>query len=261
MIVLLIDDSRTSRHFTRSTLKAIYPEGLTVLEADDGIDALVLLGRTAGVVDLILCDWNMPRMDGISFLKHLKAMPRKSEAYVIMITTESDREHVAQALRWGARDYILKPFTEETLRRKLEKMGGRPSLADTSVLLHTIAQKRSGARDGEEPSSESGFSGSLDTLPIQDLIQILHASRKTGHLRLARGAEEAGLHFTDGELRHAWTRNEQGETAFYGILGWKEARFSFDSGVRPPEESLSGATMPMLLEGLRRLDEGRPAVP
>jgi two-component system chemotaxis response regulator CheY len=257
MIVLLVDDSRTSRHFTRITLKAIYPEGLTVLEADDGIDALVLLGRTADVVDLILCDWNMPRMDGISFLKHLKSMPRKGEPYVVMVTTESDRDHVAQALRWGARDYILKPFTEETLRAKLEKIGRQPSLTDTSLLLHTIATKRSGSA----PASESGFSGSLDTLPIQDLIQILNASRKTGHLRLAHDAQEAGLHFTDGEVKHAWTRNAQGEAAFYGILGWKEARFSFESGVRPPQESLTGATMPLLLEGLRRLDEGRPAAP
>ena len=115
MRILLVDDSRTIRNIQRNTLAGM---GHTdVLEAADGQEALTVLA--AERPDLMLVDWNMPNMDGITLVRKVretdKALP------MIMVTTEAERSRVMEALKAGVNNYVVKPFTAETLGEKIEQ--------------------------------------------------------------------------------------------------------------------------------------------
>jgi len=85
-----------------------------VFQAGNGAEALVVLQASA--VDLILCDINMPVMDGLAFVKQLSGVPNAKGVPVVMITTEGSEAHVVQAISCGARGYIRKPFTAEQVK-------------------------------------------------------------------------------------------------------------------------------------------------
>lgn len=88
-----------------------------VFEAGNGVEALAVLAENT--VDLILCDINMPVMDGLEFVKQLGGVPNAKQAAVVMITTEGSESHVVQAISLGARGYIRKPFTPDQVREHI----------------------------------------------------------------------------------------------------------------------------------------------
>jgi two-component system chemotaxis response regulator CheY len=94
----------------------------TLLEAGDGREALAKLAE-AGPVELALVDWNMPVMDGLEFVTALRAAKAYASIRVMMVTTESDSGQISRALEAGADEYIMKPFTPDALRDKLDIMG------------------------------------------------------------------------------------------------------------------------------------------
>lgn len=95
-----------------------------VLQAGNGAEALSMLKDSA--VDLILCDINMPVMDGIEFIKQLPGLENAKNVPVVMITTEGSEAHVVQALSCGARGYIRKPFTPEQVKEHVVPvLGGK----------------------------------------------------------------------------------------------------------------------------------------
>jgi len=96
-----------------------------VIEAGNGAEALAVLKESQ--VDLILCDINMPVMDGLEFIKQLPGVANAKDVPVVMITTEGSESHVVQALSCGARGYIRKPFTPEQVREQVTPvLGGKP---------------------------------------------------------------------------------------------------------------------------------------
>ncbi|HEX6983885.1 MAG TPA: response regulator [Planctomycetaceae bacterium] len=117
--ILLVDDSRAVRLAERRSLAAL---GVEVVEAGDGAEALALV-RSGRRFDAVLLDWNMPVMDGLSFLRALRAEPLDPQPRVVMCTTESDMARIVEAVSAGADEYIMKPFTEEIVRSKLEQTG------------------------------------------------------------------------------------------------------------------------------------------
>jgi two-component system chemotaxis response regulator CheY len=115
MKILLVDDSRTMRTIEKTTLAGL---GHTdVVEACDGQDALSKV--MAEVPDLILLDWNMPVMDGLTFLKTFRQ--NNKETSVIMVTTEAEKTRVVEALRAGVNNYVVKPFTPEILVQRINE--------------------------------------------------------------------------------------------------------------------------------------------
>jgi two-component system chemotaxis response regulator CheY len=117
--VLLVDDSRAVRLVGRRMMGTF---GLEVLEAEDGKQALEVV-RANPELDVILLDWNMPIMDGMEFLTALRAEDRQKQPIVVMCTTENDMPRIVQAMQAGANEYIMKPFTEDIVRDKLEETG------------------------------------------------------------------------------------------------------------------------------------------
>jgi two-component system, chemotaxis family, chemotaxis protein CheY len=114
---LIVDDSSVMRKIVERALRQAGLDPLVVLEAGSGTEGLDLL-RTRQV-DLILSDINMPSMDGLEFLRQLKAQNLAPGVPVVMITTESSEEHVKQAIQAGARGYIRKPFTAEQVKERV----------------------------------------------------------------------------------------------------------------------------------------------
>jgi len=115
--VLVADDSSTMRKIILRSLQAV---GVTeVAEAADGAEAVAIFAP--GKFDMVLTDWNMPGMTGLEVLKSIRAQDK--EIPVIMVTTEAEKSRVLEAIQAGVTDYLVKPFTADTLREKLEKHG------------------------------------------------------------------------------------------------------------------------------------------
>ena len=122
---LIIDDSSVMRKIVERSLRQAGIDLTQVLEAGNGAEALAVL--QANPVDLILCDINMPVMDGIEFVKQRSGVANAKDVPVIMITTEGSESHVVQALSCGARGYIRKPFTPDQVREQvLPVLAGKP---------------------------------------------------------------------------------------------------------------------------------------
>lgn len=118
--VLIVDDFSTMRKIIRNILVQLGFKN--ILEADDGTTALEVLSREK--VDLILADWNMPKMSGLELLKAVRSDERLKNIPFIMITAEAQKENVLEAIKHGVNQYVVKPFTPEVLKEKLEKVLG-----------------------------------------------------------------------------------------------------------------------------------------
>ena len=119
MQALVVDDSKAIRSIVGRSLRQM---GFEVLEAGHGQEALDRL-RDAPGTSLVLVDWNMPVMNGLEFIRAVRANDAWRDLPLVMVTTESELVHVEAALSAGANEYIMKPFTVEILRDKLALVG------------------------------------------------------------------------------------------------------------------------------------------
>ncbi|MFH0921425.1 MAG: response regulator [Fibrobacterota bacterium] len=118
--ILIVDDSPTMLRILVNTLeKAGYPK---IIQAENGLIALDLLAKDADI-SLILSDWNMPEMTGIEFLTKVKSNEKTKSIPFIMVTSRNVKEDILQAIKLGARDYIVKPFTVDAIKAKLLGLG------------------------------------------------------------------------------------------------------------------------------------------
>jgi two-component system chemotaxis response regulator CheY len=125
MRALIVDDSRAMRAIIAKILREL---GAEVVEAGNGREGLERLA-TVAPVDVVLVDWNMPVMDGLTFVRQLRGRREYDRVQVLMVTTESDAHHVTSALEAGANEYVMKPFDRSALVSKLEAIG----LTDTAA--------------------------------------------------------------------------------------------------------------------------------
>ncbi len=115
MKILLVDDSRTIRNIQKNVLKQLGHND--VIEAEDGVKALALFNEQPP--DLMLIDWNMPNMDGITLVKKIRETNKTVP--MIMCTTEAEKTRVLEAVKAGVNNYIVKPFTVDSLGEKIAK--------------------------------------------------------------------------------------------------------------------------------------------
>ena len=118
MKILVVDDFSTMRRINKSLLRQL---GYTnIEEADDGSTALQRLKQ--GDIDFVVSDWNMPKMEGIELLKAVRGDEKLKDTPFLMVTAESDKEKVVEAVKAGVNNYVVKPFTAETLKEKIGKI-------------------------------------------------------------------------------------------------------------------------------------------
>jgi two-component system chemotaxis response regulator CheY len=115
--VLVADDSKTMRKIISRSLEAMGVSSIT--EAADGGQAVALFKLNP--FDLVLTDWNMPVKSGLEVVREIRA--ENADVPIVMITTEAEKRRVIEAIEAGVTDYLIKPFTADTLREKLEKFG------------------------------------------------------------------------------------------------------------------------------------------
>ncbi|MFM0051544.1 response regulator [Caballeronia grimmiae] len=121
--LLVVDDLATMRNLIRKMLKGI---GYSIIEeAEDGVAALEKL--RAQHFDLVITDWNMPNLDGLSLLQEIRKSEDLAHLPVLMVTAEKKRENVLAATHAGANGYIVKPFSEAALADKLAQVAPRPA--------------------------------------------------------------------------------------------------------------------------------------
>jgi two-component system chemotaxis response regulator CheY len=121
MIVMVVDDSSFMRNVVKNCFAELHIPCIA-LEATNGEEALSILADTRP--ELILLDWNMPKLSGIEFLRRVRANPKHKDLPIIMVTSESSRLNIVEALKCGATDYVLKPISAKLLKEKLEDIFG-----------------------------------------------------------------------------------------------------------------------------------------
>jgi two-component system chemotaxis response regulator CheY len=118
MKILVVDDFSTMRRIIKNLLRDL---GFTnISEADDGQTALPMLQN--GDFDFLVTDWNMPGMTGIDLLKAVRADEKLQGMPVLMVTAEAKKDQIVEAAQAGVNGYVVKPFTAETLKEKIEKI-------------------------------------------------------------------------------------------------------------------------------------------
>ena len=119
MKALILDDSRTMRRLLASYVQEF---SIDVVEAGDGIEALDQLQRNPST-DIALVDWDMPRMNGLEFVKAVRADQAFASMKVMMVTSHNEMADIGHALEEGANDFLMKPFTGEMVSDKLRMLG------------------------------------------------------------------------------------------------------------------------------------------
>lgn len=118
MRILVVDDFATMRRIVKNLLRDLGFKNTA--EADDGATALPML--KTGEFDFLVTDWNMPQMKGIELLKAVRADENLKDLPVLMVTAEAKREQIIEAASAGVNGYVVKPFTADTLKTKIEKI-------------------------------------------------------------------------------------------------------------------------------------------
>lgn len=117
--VLVVDDSAVMRKIIKRSLEEGKYSDATIFEASDGVEGIKMFNPVK--TDLVLSDWNMPNMNGIDFVKKIRAIKSKKKIVIIMITTEGSTGKMEEAMDNGVDNYISKPFTSIALEKKIDK--------------------------------------------------------------------------------------------------------------------------------------------
>jgi two-component system chemotaxis response regulator CheY len=119
VLALILDDSKTTRMILRRILSAV---GFEVIEAGNGLEGLHALAGMAPP-DLVAVDWEMPEMDGLAFVRAVRRQRQYDSTQLVMVSTNNNIDDVATALDEGANEYIMKPFSKQVVREKLDLLG------------------------------------------------------------------------------------------------------------------------------------------
>lgn len=121
MKLLVVDDSSTMRRIIKNTLQRLGYED--IYEAENGVEAWDILDKNSDM-GVLITDWNMPEMNGLELVKKTRSDARFVDIPIIMITTEGGKVEVITAIKAGVNNYIVKPFTPQVLKEKLEVVLG-----------------------------------------------------------------------------------------------------------------------------------------
>jgi DNA-binding response OmpR family regulator len=239
--VLVADDDAWILRMVSTVLEK---RGYQVETAVDGEDAMAR--AIARVPDLLITDVMMPRMDGWTLVKVLRARPELAHLPVIFLTALSSDEDRIRGFRLGADDYVPKPFRFEELDLRVAK-----TLRRTQAMLFDARSQIMGA----------GLKGDLSQIGLSSLLVLIELERKTGLLTVHNDDGQAGqILVRDGRVVHARIANREQPVdaeAVYLLLTWSVGEFELAACVVEGPDRVGVSTTTLLLEGARQLDEAR----
>lgn len=226
------------------------PEDTTVLELrliEHGYDTIVARNAAdarksldSQDVDIIFSEVDLTPHDGFTLLEQLRSLQKTASIPFVFLTRRSDRESIQRGFGLGAADYLVKPTSADVI------------VAKARQIIEGAA-----ARGAPTPSTSRGVSGSLSEMALPDVVQILAHGRKSGGLRITSKGQSGEVLFLEGQIHHAAFGPAQGDDAFYKMIGLVAGEFALDPDVRPTTRTINASVETLLLEGLRRLDEGK----
>jgi response regulator RpfG family c-di-GMP phosphodiesterase len=211
-------------------------QGFEVKTARNAEQATKLLSE--GKIDLVVSEVDLPQGDGLSLLEAARNQPWGKDVAWVMHSRRQGRAEAQRAFELGVLDYVGKPTATDVLVAKLK------ARLDTRR-----AQKGSVAQSG-------GVSGSLKEMGLPDMVQVLFHGRKTGNLKITTGTQSGEIHFQEGAVVNALWGTKKGVHAFYAMLSLAEGQFALDPSFKPTERLIHESAEALLLEGMRRMDEG-----
>ena len=270
--VLIVDDDPW---ILRMVANVLSRRGYEVDSARDGEEALDM--ALANPPDLLITDVMMPKMDGWTLVKALRARPPTAFLPVIFLTALSSDDDRIRGFRLGADDYMAKPFRFEELDLRVERTLGR------GRMVEQVAREQVGAAPPPPPVSPPapsegsgphvGLLGRLEQVGISALLILLEMERKTGHLVVVRdegargeGSQPAGpiarLALRRGRVIAAHLENTpepRNEECVYFLLEWAAGSFEFQEAEVDAPDQIGATTTHLLMEGARRIDESARA--
>ncbi len=220
------------------------PEETTMLELrmiEQGFE--VVIARSSdqaakqikgGEFELVISEVDLKPQDGFALFQAVKDEPYAADLPWVFLTRRAGRPEVQKGFELGATDYVTKPAEAEVLVAKLKQIIERNAT-------------KSGAK---------GVSGSLSEMSLPDIVQILWHGRKSGALRLRSRGDTGEIHFQTGSIINAMHGKLRGEEAFYAMLRLDDGEFALDPNFTPQAKVITESPEALLLEGMRRLDEG-----
>ncbi|MDX2053803.1 MAG: DUF4388 domain-containing protein [Polyangiaceae bacterium] len=221
------------------------PEETTVLElrlvergfevklASTSEQALKIL--EAGGVEIVCSELDIKPQDGLQLLEHGRKQRWGQKLPWIIMSGRAVSADAQRAFELGASDVVAKPVSAELLVAKMKQL---------------IEQSAAGA------AGSRGVSGSLQEMSLPDIVQVLWHGRKTGSLKIQATGERGEIHFVDGAIYNAMWAKVRGADAFYAMISLNEGEFSLEPSFRAPQQVIKESPEALLLEGMRRLDEG-----
>ncbi len=226
------------------------PEDTTVLElrlVEHGYDTIIARNAAdarktveSQDIDIIFSEVDLTPHDGFTLLEQLRSFQKTAGVPFVFLTRRSDRESIQRGFALGAADYLVKPTSADVI------------VAKARQIIEGAA-----ARGAPTPSTSRGVSGSLTEMALPDVVQILAHGRKSGQLRISAKGQSGEVLFFEGQIHHATFGTAQGDDAFYKMLNLTGGEFALDPDVKPTTRTINASIETLLLEGLRRLDEGR----
>jgi DNA-binding response OmpR family regulator len=239
--VLVADDDAWILRMVATVLEK---RGYSVETAADGEDALTR--ALARPPDLLITDVMMPRMDGWSLVRQLRAQTGLGMLPVIFLTALSSEDDRIRGFRLGADDYVTKPFRFEELDLRVAK---------------TLRRTAQAVQEARDQLNQSGLRGDLAQVGLSSLLVLIEMERKTGLLQLrAVDGRTAQILVREGKVVHA--RLDQQEdpvdaTCVYHLLTWSSGEFEFIACLVEGDDRVNASTTHLLMEGARLLDEAR----
>jgi response regulator RpfG family c-di-GMP phosphodiesterase len=228
----------------QALLVDVDPEEMTVLELrmfEQGF--VVRTARTAeqalktlseGEIDLVVGEVDLGSTDGLALLGEVRKQSWGKDLPWVVYTRRQERVVAQRAFELGVLDFVNKPANADVLVAKLK-----------ALLNQRMAAKPS-----------RGVSGSLREMGLPDMVQVLFHGRKSGKLRIRAPEGSGEIHFLEGNVVNALWGELRGESAFYAMLRLRDGEFALDPAFKPTARVIHTSSEALLLEGMRRLDEG-----
>jgi response regulator RpfG family c-di-GMP phosphodiesterase len=188
---------------------------------------------SAGDIDLVVSELELPQSDGLALLGEARKQPWGKDVPWVVHTRKQGRAEAQKAFELGVTDFVVKGSSTDVLVAKLK------------ALLDQRATK--GAR---------GVSGNLREMGLPELVQVLSQGRKGGKLKIRAGNDLGEIHFAEGDVVNALWGKMRGEEAFYAMLKLQDGDFGLDPSFKPQGRAIMENAESLLLEGMRRMDEG-----